>query len=36
MKPATITNVAAAKKSCAFGSCAPEKYEIRSKTAAST
>ena len=36
MKPATITNVAAAKKSWAFGSSAPEKNEIRSKIAAST
>ena len=35
MKPATTTNVAAAKKSWAFGSSAPEKNEIRSKIAAS-
>ena len=33
--PATITNVAAAKKSCALASSAGETYEITSKTAAS-
>ena len=33
-KPAAITNVAAAKKSWALGSSAPEKNEIRSNTAA--
>jgi hypothetical protein len=35
MNPATITKVAAAKKSCAFGSNSSEKNEIRSNTAAS-
>ena len=35
MNPETITNVAAAKKSCAFGSEGLEKNEIRSNSAAS-